>query len=148
MVSPNLPPEHTDPRTHIFYRAGYKYQLAREYRCLTGILPERAIRTQFLTLDLVGELTIRRGYAWNGADVIPDDKEVMRASLVHDALYQLLRDGHLEQKWRLDADQILMAICIEDDLSPTYAQAIFAAVRMGGGPAADPANAHPVLQAP
>ena len=132
----------------IFYRTGYKYQLARDYRCPTGILPDKAIHTQFLTMDLVGELTIKRGYAWNGADVIPDTHDVMRGSLVHDALYQLLRDGYLNQEWRDEADKLLMTMCIEDGTLGPYAQAIYLAVRAGGGPAADPANARPVLQAP
>lgn len=134
----------------IRYREGYAYQLAESYRTnVSPIVPLQAIDTDFVKLDLLGNLTISKGYAWNGADVIPDTPKVMRGSLLHDALYQLMRCGYLDPAvYRREADKLLRTACIEDGVLHAYAQAIYEAVRLGGGPAADPANERPVLEAP
>lgn len=50
----------------------------------------------YIALYTNGVLKIRAGYAWNGADVIPDDDGNMLASLIHDALYQLMRVAYTD----------------------------------------------------
>ena len=45
----------------------------------------------FISLDEGGLLTIKVNYSWNGMTMYPDSKETMFPSLVHDALYQLMR---------------------------------------------------------
>ena len=72
------------------YKSGYKYILAETYACkisLTGLFA----RTDFITLDKNGNLVIKQNYAWDGATMFPDLEAVKRASLIHDALCQLIR---------------------------------------------------------
>ena len=96
-------------KTSIRYRSGYKYQLATRYSILINIKPKKDIKTEFIKLDAKGKLTIKRGYAWDGpSGPVVDTKENMRASLVHDALYQLMRHEELSTKAYKDkADKIL-----------------------------------------
>jgi hypothetical protein len=73
----------------------------------------------------------------------------MRGSLVHDALYQLMRNRHLsDARWRDEADLELKRMCIEDGMSSIRAWWVHRGVRVGGGPAADPAAAKEIHTAP
>ena len=99
----------------IRYRKGYKYQLAKEAGFyipeLRGCKPYNDDR--FLSL-VEGWLVIRPGYAWDGASGPTwDSPSSMAASLVHDALYQLIRSKHLNLSHRELADNILHALLIE-----------------------------------
>jgi len=77
-----------------------------------------------------------------------DTKNFMRASLVHDALYQLIRKKVLSRKWRLEADKELKRICLEDGMSNIRAGYVYRTVRMLAGSAASPKNKRKVLTAP
>ena len=86
-------------RGYIRYRSDYKYQLASEYRIKIPILPAEDIGTEFIDLDTSGELTVKNAYAWDGpSGPVIDTPENMRASLVHDALYQLMRNKELNAR--------------------------------------------------
>ena len=50
--------------------------------------------TSYIDLSTGGLLKINTGYSWNGATGIPDTQANMLAALVHDALYQLMREYH------------------------------------------------------
>lgn len=134
----------------IAYRGGYKYQLAEDYQLRIGIQPELPIRTEYLQLSPEGELEVREGYAWDGpSGPAIDTANFMRGSLVHDALYQLMRAGLLDrERHREAADRVLRAICLEDGMSAARAWWVYWGVRVGAGPAADPAADNPVLYAP
>ncbi len=134
----------------ISYRTGYKYQLAGTYRVQIAIEPEKDIITEYVLLGTTGMLTIMEGYAWDGpSGPTIDTKNFMRGSLVHDALYQLMRERHLnEDTWRAAADNILHALCIEDGMSWLRAWYVLRGVRWFGGSSADPSNEKPVLSAP
>lgn len=133
----------------IAYRAGYKYQLVEDYSIDCGIKPAELIVTRFLMLDTSGILTIRAGYAWDGASgPTIDTSDSMRGSLVHDALYQLMRERLIGQEWRRHADDLMRVILLLDGMLHIRAQLWHTGVRLGGGPAADPSNDHPVLFAP
>ena len=74
----------------------------------------------FIQMRGDGLLTICADYAWDGATGIPNNKKNMFASLVHDALYQILRVDHEEKQallkgitrkeFREDADRIFMKL--------------------------------------
>lgn len=133
----------------IKYREGYKYQLAENYGVATELRPPKPIRTPYIWLSLDGVLTVRKGYAWDGpSGPAIDTKNFMRGSLVHDALYQFLREGKLPQAHRETADRLLQAICIEDGMTALRSWWVYQGVRFGGGPAADPDNDNPILIAP
>ena len=101
----------------IYYKSGYKHQLAKYFCIQTCIHPKTPIFTDYISLGTDGVLMIKRGYAWDGASgPTYDTKSCMRASLVHDALYQLIREGHLSPNHRKDADEHLYNICVEDGM--------------------------------
>lgn len=133
----------------IFYNSGYKYQLASPFSVLTDIWPLEAISIEFVKMDTDGTLHILPGYAWDGATGVIDSREIMRASLVHDALYQLMRGNYLDRHaWRERADNLLRSLCLEDGMLHAFAELAYQGVRLLGNPRADPESAHPILQAP
>lgn len=141
--------------TEIHYRAGYKYQLTEEYACswrIRFVVAAIPIQTRWLYLNSVigcHRLVVAEGYAWDGpSGPAFDTSDFMRASLVHDALYQLIRLGFVPRSAREAADDLMREICIADGMHPWRAWWCHRAVRLGGGPATDPAREHLVLVAP
>ena len=134
----------------IEYRSGYKYQLVSEYSIKTNIKPKKEVDEKFIKLDKKGNLTVVEGYAWDGpSGPVVDTKENMRASLVHDALYQLMRYKHLKAKEHKDkADKLFKKICIEDGVPPVTAKIYYLGLKIGGKPASDPKNKKKVHRAP
>ena len=97
----------------------YKYRTTEERTYETGWrLPGgRSVQTEMGYVHLTGDglLTIQRGYAWDGASGPTfDTPSTMMASLVHDALYQLLRERQLPPAWRGKADACLERIMLAD----------------------------------
>ena len=135
-----------DHMIHIDYDniSKYKYRLKRMY-CLKVDLAGYCAETDYLSLNVEGYLLIRDGYCWDGpSGPTIDTENFIRASLVHDALYQLIRDGHLIgemthankhmiDKLRKKADKILYKICREDGMSWFRAKYVYRAVRWFGG---------------
>ena len=120
----------------IHYYKGLKYQLSRDVLLKTDINGYVA-ETNYLSLDEMGWLRIKRGYAWDGASgPTIDTKSSMRGGLVHDALYQLIRLGCLPESHRLFADRELKKTCIKDKMLRLRANIWFFVLRKFGGPAA------------
>ena len=134
----------------IAYQAGYKYQLAADYTLATRIRPKQAVDGPFIALDEAGTLTVKRGYAWDGVSgPVLDTQQNLRASLVHDALYQLMRLRQLSVKDHRDrADKLFKKMCREDGVPSAVAKAYYEALKLLGKPSADPKNAKVVLRAP
>jgi len=131
----------------IAYKEGYKYQLDRDYLIFVPIWPDRDIYSDFIGLRADGLLRIKKGYAWDGpSGPAIDTRNFMRGSLVHDALYQLMREHGLDPKHREVADLILRAICREDGMTEIRAWWVYTGVRFGGGAAV--AHDNPVMYAP
>lgn len=64
-----------------------------------------------------GHLVIYAGYAWDGCSgPTVDTKSNMRASLVHDCLYQCIREGFLPSTYREEADLWFDRIAKEDGM--------------------------------
>lgn len=102
----------------IYYKSGYKYQLCKQYSIQTLIYPATLIMADFISLQPCGLLIIDKGYAWDGASgPTLDTKSSMRGSLVHDALYQLMRLGLIPENNREYADKLLHDICVEDGMN-------------------------------
>lgn len=137
-------------KSNIFFRSGYKYQLAADYTLVITIKPALDIVTKFIKLDTQGTLTIFDGYAWDGpSGPVIDTRENLRASLVHDALYQLMRLRLLNAKRDKDrADKLFKKLCIMDGVSHPVAEAYYLGLKIGGEPATDPKNQKKVYRAP
>ena len=132
------------------YRKGYKYQLAEdEVFSFIGIVPGKDIVNDFISLFRDGMLIIHKGYAWDGpSGPTIDRKTNMRGSLAHDALYQLMREGLIERKWRLKADELIKKCWIEDGMYPWLAAVETKALNSFAAYAADPRNTKEVYEAP
>ncbi len=134
----------------IRYRSDYKYQLAEDYKIVVPIKPKSNIHTEFIDLDVSGNLLIRSGYAWDGpSGPVIDTKENMRGSLVHDALYQLMRQDKIKSRThRKAADQVFKDICKKDGVSNFRASAYYKTLQKFGKPAASPEEKKKVFEAP
>jgi len=132
----------------VYYTDGHRYQLEKEYYHWTPYAG-RVGGNDFVWLDAGGRLELRRGYAWDGASgPAINTKNFVRASLVHDALYQLIRLGVLDKDGdRKIADELLRDIAREDGMSWFRSSYVYAAVRAFGGTYMTTVD-HPVLTAP
>ena len=137
-----------DRHSKISYKSGYKYKLVKEYSINIPIQPYSAIDISWVKLDTKGNLTIRANYSWDGpSGPTIDTSTFMRGSLVHDALYQLMREGYLKSDLeRKVADEILYDICVTDGMNLVRALAVYYSVRMFGSKASK--NENPVKVAP
>lgn len=121
----------------------YKYQLTETYICQTGIKCAEYIREppadHRIELSPSGMLSISKGYAWDGpSGPSLDTKNFLRGSLVHDALYQLMRTKRISLEERLKADKLLREHCVQDGMSSVRAWYVYRAVRMFGKGSAKP----------
>ena len=133
----------------INYKAGYKYQLTSNYVCHVGIKPEKAIYSKYISLQPDGFLVISQGYCWDGpSGPTVDTPSFMRGSLIHDALYQLIREEKLSQDDRKQADIELKIACKEDGMGKIRIACTYFAVRKFAKFAADPKNKRKVITAP
>lgn len=114
-------------------RRNYKYVLAQSCEIELPMQLEQDICTHFICLTQSGSLQLAQHYAWDGASgPMPDFASIMRASLVHDALYQLMREGALPRSYRKQADQILRTLCIADGMNIALANWVYYCVRVFG----------------
>lgn len=134
----------------IAYKTGYKYQIVESSITRDCLTPDQDIVTRYITLTTEGELTLKEGYAWDGpSGPTFDTLNFMRGSLIHDALYQLMREGELDGRtFRKPADKTLRKICREDGMSWVRAWGVYHAVRIAGGKAARPKSKKKVHRAP
>ncbi len=125
----------------IFYRdiRRYKYQILDDYAIDIAIFPAGDIlepappRESYIRLDRRGRLVISKFYAWDGpSGPTCDTPDFMRGSLVHDALYQLIRAGRIPESSRAHADDLLRDICIADGMSRFRAWYVHKGVRCFG----------------
>jgi hypothetical protein len=103
------------------YKSGYRYKLDEAY---LQTLPFSAFDCKdvpggWVSLD-GSKLYIVPGYAWDGASTgLPwTPKKWLRPSLVHDALYQLIREGHLPMERRKNADEVFYQLLRENLTRP------------------------------
>ena len=111
----------------------YKYQLTKQYKIDLGKhRPYVGFDANHYFYD--GHiLLIRRGYRWDGPSGPTIDTDTfMRGSLVHDVLYQAIREGHLPMKYRKKADKILYRLCREHGMSWVRAWYTYKCVRLFG----------------
>lgn len=122
------------------YRRIYKYALDEDFSCQTRMrgfdvkIPPVNDRDPWIHLVYDGTIHIRAGYSWDGpSGPAFDSKNFMRASLVHDALYQLMEEGFLPKKMRKKADQTMRDIAKLDGMGGFRRFYTYWAVRFFGG---------------
>lgn len=118
-------------------RRKYKYNLHSDFEYAAEIQVEKPAILGLVEIDADGQLLIKKGYSWDGpSGPTVDTKNFMRGSLVHDALYQLMREEVIAQHQRERADEILSELCIEDGMSRIRAWWVYQAVRIWGASSA------------
>lgn len=116
---------------------GYKYQLVEDFIIDVAIFPDSDIVNPFMCLLASGRLIIKKGYAWDGpSGPTIDTKNFMCGSLVHDAIYQLLRESKISKTYREYADKLLRYLCLKDGMSKFRAWYVYWSVRKFAGYAA------------
>lgn len=114
---------------HYSFGGKYKWRLDEDVSYFVEINEE--FHTNYYHLNYEW-LTVQAGYCWDGASgPAIDTANFMRGSLFHDVLYQAMREGQLDRKYRKKADQILRKICLEDGMSRIRAWWVYSAVRIG-----------------
>jgi len=133
-----------------YTKGDYKYVLDQDYVVETGICPLiEDICSPFAHMDQSGLLWIVKGYAWNGpSGPTIDTKTFLRGSLIHDALYQLMRWDLLDNNFREAADDLLRDICLEDGMNPIRAWYVHKAVRLAGKELSTPSTRRKIRTAP
>ena len=122
----------------------YKYQLMRPYVHDIDVSGFE-VDTDYLRLEADGTLEIKNTYAWDGpSGPARHTLNFMRGSLVHDAMYQLIRMEVVPLPYRDHADRLLQRICREDGMSPFRAGYVYLAVRWFGHSSATPGTQEPV----
>lgn len=109
----------------------YKYQLMEDYSHKTPLVGWEC-ETAWFRLAKDGVITLKKGYAWNGANAFPDLDSIIAPSAVHDALYQMGRLGILPYECKVHADMLLYEMCVECGMSDWLANWVFAGVNVAG----------------
>ena len=93
----------------VYRRVGWKYVLEEDYWFpVTSELRPTGLVYGRIEPRGKDAILIRAGYAWDGASgPTLDTKDTMEPSLVHDVLYQLMREGCVPQSARQAADKLL-----------------------------------------
>lgn len=118
----------------------YKYKLETEQCAMVNIMGLEIDHDYFI-LDTNGILVVRSDYCWNGSSGPTwDTDSTMRASLFHDALYQMMREKLISFDWRYISDKVYHRLCIEDGMWRWRAWLHYKAVRVFGASSARPVN--------
>jgi len=116
----------------LFKKRAYKYQVLRDFTIYTALCGFD-VTNEWYFLTPEGWLTIRKGYAWDGASGPTwDDETNYVASLVHDVFYQMMRRGELPQSCKEYADDLLQTMMVERGASEIRAKIYHDGVTIGG----------------
>ncbi len=122
-----------------YSKSQYKYQLDEDEIFQTSFRPARTINTRFLTLTRDGVLTVRAGYAWDGmSGPVRDTVHNHHAGLCHDALYQLMRMGHIGMNRWVEADLELAKLCTLYGTSKFWVNVYMVGLKLAKGKYAKP----------
>ena len=110
----------------------WKYELMEaDHVFIADFIPD--CDTEYISIAN-NRLKCKERYAWDGASFIAfDTRTIMRASLFHDALYNLIKMGKLDKYYRKYADELFRTICLQDGMLSFRAWYCYQAVRIGGG---------------
>ena len=101
----------------LYFCRGYKYQVKRTFHIRLAIVPFAPVDLPFVKVSMAGLTEILLGYAWDGASGPTwDTLNSMTGSLVHDVIYQLIRLGLIDPKFKEYGDQVLHNLCTEDGM--------------------------------
>jgi len=132
----------------ILYTDGFKYRLEDTAYFKTSITGFSGC-TEYITIHANGWIEIKAGYCYDGpSGPTIDTDDSLRGSLLHDALYELMRKGILSPLCRKSADKELWRILREDGMNRIRADAWYYAVRELGSDNINPNNIRKIKTAP
>ena len=110
----------------------YKYELTSKFMKYVKI-HDYSFLNKYIWITPEGGLMLGSGYQWDGCSgPTIDDKTNMQAGLVHDALYQLIRERGIPLSKRKEVDLIFYRLLIEDGMNPIRAKIYYLSVRLFG----------------
>ena len=92
--------------------------------------------TKYVSIDIHGNLYIRKGFKWNASGPTIDSLNTREATCYHDALYELSNHSAFKlcsYRIRLEADDLLYKTLRENGMWWIRAQVWHKSVRMCGG---------------
>jgi len=136
------------PVAWLEYRDGFRYQLVRDCTQQTPVTGYD-IDTEYIRLYRDGEITLRHGYASDGASGPTfHTRNSIRASFVHDAFYYLIRIGLISMDCKAPVDSLFRAMLLEDGMWQIRAAWWYLAVKTQGANSLYPSKEKPILRAP
>lgn len=124
----------TGETKQIKFRKGFKNQLMEDMILYSSVTPDKPIITDFYEIHSTGTIIGRKGYAWDGASgPTVDTKSAVRGSLGHDIVYQAMREGFLDWKWKEEIDEEFYRWIREDGMWRWRARLWLRAVQKHGG---------------
>jgi len=124
---------------------GFRVEVTWEYQ--TKIAIDRIIKTEWV--DLVkGLLIMKKGFCFEPSGPTIKTKSIMQGCCAHDAIYYLIRNGHLEKHWKEPGDDLMREIHLIDKVAEIRASYFHWGVTNFGEPAIDPRKRKKILTAP
>jgi len=110
----------------------YKYEVVEYYSCQLKFILGYTVTDRYFSITDSGFLTVLPGYKWDGASgPTIDTRNTVRASCVHDVLYQCMRCRYLPQLVKNASDKELSRIMKEDWKPKTIAAHWWNSIRSG-----------------
>jgi hypothetical protein len=94
---------------------GERLRLLEKVSAYVGIKGQGVNTAEYVLAD-DGALTVRPGFEWDGSTFVRDTKYCTRASLFHDVLCIMIKNGQLPKQQRKRADLLSRRWCIEDGM--------------------------------
>ena len=66
-------------------------------------------------------LTIKKGYAWDGATGVPDVKSIIKPSCIHDCFFQMMREGLLYPSAFKEINKKMRNDCLDSGMNSFFA---------------------------
>lgn len=116
----------------------YKYKLREAFylQLDEGFRPvaNQWVERQWVGINVAGCISFATGYQWDGASgPAIATTDWITASLVHDGLYQLMKEKRLSIKWRKAADREMLRILKAAGMPWWRRRISYMAVRIAGG---------------
>jgi hypothetical protein len=117
----------------IAYTHADKFVLGKDAIFKLSFAPQYTVDTSYARFTPDGVLIVKRGFLWSANFPAMNTENTRPASLVHDALYELIKDGHLPRKpFKNLADMVMRDVLLECGILDARAWAWYMAVQIGG----------------
>jgi len=91
------------------------YRVVKPEKIRTGLIGQYSRMDEYgIVLHEGGMLNLDNIFYWNGANLLPDNRNIMRASAAHDALTRLMKMGLLPFTYYDQVLHLFITMCEED----------------------------------